>query len=131
MQKKYIKPVVFISGHRDLTQEEFDLNYGIQLDWLITQEEIEFVIGDYDGCDTMAQEYLTEQGFDPSRVTIYHMGDKPMNLVNKRFKTIGGFENDIDRDCAMTNASTYDVAYIRKGKENSGTAQNILRRFTF
>ena len=114
MQRKYLKPVVFISGHRDLTQEE-----------------IEFVIGDYEGCDTMAQEYLTEQGFDPSRVTIYHMGDKPMNLVNKHFKTIGGFKNDIERDSAMTNASTYDVAYIRKGKENSGTAQNILRRITF
>lgn len=131
MGKEYIKPIVFISGHRDLTKEEFYLNYGIQLDWLITQEEIEFVIGDYEGCDTMAQLYLTTHGFDPSRVTIYHMGDKPMNLVNKRFKTIGGFENDIDRDSAMTNASTYDLAYIRKGKEDSGTAQNILRRFTF
>lgn len=24
MQKKYLKPVVFISGHRDLTQEELN-----------------------------------------------------------------------------------------------------------
>ena len=54
-----------------------------------------------------------------------------MNLVNKHFKTVGGFENDIDRDSAMTKNSNYDVAYIRKGKEDSGTAQNILRRFTF
>ena len=83
MGKEYITSTVFISGHRDLTKEEFYLNYAIQLDWLITQEDIKFVIGDYEGCDTMAQEYLTEQGFDPSRVTIYHMGDKPMNLLAK------------------------------------------------
>ena len=42
MGKEYLKPTVFISGHRDLTQEEFDLYYGMQLDWLIIQEEIEF-----------------------------------------------------------------------------------------
>lgn len=31
---------------------------------------------------------------------------------------------------AMTRNSDYDIAFIRKGKETSGTAQNILRRWT-
>lgn len=31
---------------------------------------------------------------------------------------------------AMTEHSDYDIAFIRKGKESSGTAQNILRRWT-
>lgn len=30
----------------------------------------------------------------------------------------------------MTEHSDYDIAFIRKGKESSGTAQNILRRWT-
>lgn len=126
-----MKQIFFISGHRDVTQEEFDTYYSPILDKLLDNENNEFVIGDYNGVDTMAQQFINDYNINPKRVTIYHMFDKPMNLVNKHFKTIGGFENDIDRDSAMTKASTYDVAYIRKGKENSGTAQNILRRFTF
>lgn len=30
----------------------------------------------------------------------------------------------------MTEHSDRDIAFIRKGKESSGTAQNILRRWT-
>lgn len=44
--------------------------------------------------------------------------------------TQGGFTSDIERDKAMTEHSDYDIAFIRKGKESSGTAQNILRRWT-
>lgn len=43
----------------------------------------------------------------------------------------GGFETDRDRDSAMTNASSEDIAFIRsKSKWDSGTAENILRRHT-
>ena len=36
-----------------------------------------------------------------------------------------------DRDSAMTNASSEDIAFIRsKSKWDSGTAENILRRHT-
>lgn len=44
---------------------------------------------------------------------------------------VGGFETDRDRDSAMTNASSEDIAFIRsKSKWDSGTAENILRRRT-
>lgn len=44
---------------------------------------------------------------------------------------VGGFETDRDRDSAMTNASSEDIAFIRsKSKWDSGTAENILRRHT-
>lgn len=31
----------------------------------------------------------------------------------------------------MTNDSDKDIAFVRKGKRDSGTAQNIIRRFEF
>lgn len=44
---------------------------------------------------------------------------------------VGGFETDRDRDSAMTNVSSEDIAFIRsKSKWDSGTAENILRRHT-
>lgn len=64
-----------------------------------------------------------------SCVTVYHMLDQPRNNVGNRV-TLGGFKSDEERDSAMTSASDYDIAWIRKGKEKSGTAKNILRRRT-
>ena len=44
---------------------------------------------------------------------------------------VGGFETDRNRDSAMTNVSSEDIAFIRsKSKWDSGTAENILRRHT-
>jgi hypothetical protein len=126
-----MKQIFFISGHRDVTQEEFDTYYSPILDKLLDNENNEFVIGDYNGVDTMAQQFINDYNINPKRVTIYHMFDKPRNLINENFNTKGGFKTDEERDSAMTNVSTQDVAWIRKGKEKSGTAQNILRRYTF
>lgn len=66
----------FISGHRDLTWEEFTKWYAPAISKVIcTDKEARFVVGDCEGADR-------------------------------------------------------DIAFIRKGKESSGTAQNILRRWT-
>lgn len=126
-----MKQTYFISGHRDITKEEFNRLYVDDLNELINKEDTYFVVGDYNGVDIMAQEYLRDNINNPKRVTVYHMFDKPRNLATTSFNTIGGFKTDIERDSAMTDNSDYDIAYIRKGKENSGTAQNILRRYTF
>ena len=40
-------------------------------------------------------------------------------------------KDDIDRDSAMTHDSNFDIAFIREGKVNSGTEQNIMRRIMF
>lgn len=54
------------------------------------------------------------------------------HLIEGIFYTyVGGFETDGDRDSAMTNVSSEDIAFIRsKSKWDSGTAENILRRHT-
>lgn len=59
------------------------------------------------------------------------MGETPMNINNKITNRVPNFSDDIARDSAMTRNSNEDIAFIRVGKENSGTAQNILRRITF
>lgn len=121
--------VYFISGHRDITQDEFDKYYLNTINKLAEDNNNTFVVGDYHGVDIMAQ---TELAFlvDPDRVTVYHMFDKPRNLASTKFHLKGGYKTDEERDAAMTRESTDDIAWIRKGKEDSGTAQNILRRQT-
>lgn len=121
----------FISGHRDITQKEFQRYYAKSIIDAVMKEPntVEFVVGDYYGVDAMAQEYLAnlKKTYSKIKVSVYHMFDTPRNNFYQ-FPTVGGFENDHTRDCAMTVASDMDIAWVRSGKHNSGTAQNVLRR---
>lgn len=114
----------FISGHRDLTIAEFVKYYSARINAAI-KDGASFVVGDYVGADYYAQIFLSR--FPRADVTVYHMGDKPMNFI-EGFKLKGGFKTDEERDAAMTRDSGADIAWIRAGKEDSGTAQNINRR---
>lgn len=119
----------FISGHRDITEEEFDLCYVPALMSVSDDYNSRFVVGDYYGVDIMAQNYLVDiLGVGPDRITVYHMLEAPRNINPKITNTKGGFLTDEERDAAMTEASFSDIAFVRKGKETSGTAQNIIRR---
>ena len=112
----------FISGHLDLTQQEFNMYYRELLVRAVDSGGI-FLVGDARGADTMVQEY-----FKGSKdVTVYHMFDKPRNNVYN-YKTVGGFKSDDERDAAMTAASHEDIAWVRPGREKSGTAKNLKRR---
>lgn len=128
----------FISGHRDITQEEFDKYYKPSILKVVdTDYTCKFVVGDYHGVDTMAQQLLSDlcnerpHKIKPRDVTVYHMFEKPRNFVNEKFNLSGGYTSDEERDAAMTNNSDEDIAFVRKGKYKSGTAQNIVRRHTF
>ena len=114
--------IYFVSGHLDLTREEFLENYAHRLRTAVA-EGAEFVVGDAKGTDSMAQELLNSLS---ASVTVYHMFDLPRN--NCGFKTVGGFKSDDERDSAMTENSNYDIAWIRPGREKSGTAKNLRRR---
>lgn len=115
----------FISGHRDVTEEEFNIHYKPLIDVAIENGH-HFVVGDYEGLGIMAQRYLKEH-CEESKVTVYHMFVSPRNHVDG-FNTLGGFFSDEDRDSNMTKDSDYDIAWVRPGKEKSGTAINIKRR---
>lgn len=121
----------FISGHRDLTWEEFAKWYAPAISKVIcTDSEAKFVVGDCEGADRMAQDYLSSCGVFFKNVTVYHMFKAPRYMTRSCVPTQGGFTSDVERDKAMTEHSDCDIAFIRKGKESSGTAQNILRRWT-
>ena len=126
-----ITKTYFISGHRDITDNEFELNYQEALNELVSEvPDCKFVVGDYYGVDIMAQNYLIDVlQVDPSRITVYHMLEEPRNINEKITQTKGGFTSDDERDEAMTKASIADIAFVRDNKKISGTAQNILRRF--
>ena len=124
----------FISGHRDITADEFEIHYGVSIKTILSmrgKDPIDFVVGDCVGVDSMAQDYL-KQHMDTSKggkisVTVYHMFEKPRYNPHK-FPVKGGYLNDYDRDSAMTINSDADILWVRVGKENSGTAQNLVRR---
>ena len=121
----------FISGHRVITEEEFNATYKSAIDFVLYHEpNCKFVIGDYWGCDEMAQNYLLdEKQISPSRVTVYHMMQSPRYFNKKVYNFVGGFQTDDERDEAMTNASDEDIAFVRDCNVLSGTAKNILRRY--
>ena len=121
----------FISGHRVISQEEFDATYKPTIDFVLENEpNCKFVIGDYWGCDEIAQNYLLdEKQISPSRVTVYHMMQSPRYFNKKVYNFVGGFQSDDERDEAMTNASDEDIAFVRDCNVLSGTGKNILRRY--
>lgn len=120
--------VAFISGHLSLTALEFTEHYEKQIKDAILRGD-HFVVGDAPGADWLAQGLL--YSFIPHgqyhRVTVYHMLEEPRNAVTQ-FARRGGFKSDTSRDAAMTLSSHYDIAWVRPGKEESGTARNIQRR---
>jgi len=120
----------FISGHGSLTIQQFSKHYVPRILKAMSQPKINFIVGDFKGVDTFAQNFLQKHLVPRIKVTVYHMFENPRTPRIKGFTYIGGFTSDNERDTAMTNASDADIALILKGKEKSGTAKNILRRLT-
>mgnify|MGYP003294403523 CR=1 FL=1 len=125
----------FISGHRDLTQEEFDKHYAPLIDEIIRNDVFtEFVVGDWEGCDTMFINFLLEQ-VDYPPITIYHVEEEPrIKYGNESILNVENIysiklRNYDECDAKMTKDSVFDVAWIRPGREDSHTAMNIKRRY--
>ena len=127
--------IYFVSGHRDLSYEDFELYYKPIIDNVIANDETpEFVVGDCDGVDKFAMDYIFKYYMVP--LIIYHMFDTPRNIPEElsehpELEGIffhGGFTSDEERDSAMTKISDFDIAFVKDNRWDSGTAQNIKRR---
>ena len=125
----------FISGHGDLSYEDFQLYYEPIIDRVVMEDsEAQFIVGDYKGVDKFAMDYIFQYYTTP--LVIYHMFDTPRNIPeglseNPELEGVyfeGGFTSDEERDSAMTRDSDFDIAFIKDGRWDSGTAQNIKRR---
>ena len=128
-RKEVIDKTYFISGHRNITENEFEKYKTSILTILEQTPDALFVVGDYYGVDIMAQNYLLDElNVVPEQITVYHMFETPRNINPKVINTIGGFKNDEERDAAMTVNSSKDIAFVRDHTKLSGTAQNLLRR---
>ncbi|QEL17464.1 hypothetical protein [Limnoglobus roseus] len=115
--------VNYISGHLDLTAAESEAHYRPALDAAMARREA-FVVGDACGTDALAQSYLRGKTV---AVVVYHMFTAPRN--NAGFPMVGGFESDrTRRDEPMTADSHHDIAWVRPGREKSGTQKNLDRR---
>ncbi len=130
-----------ISGHGDVTEDEFNAHYKSRLESAIKMNS-KFIVGDFRGCDVMSVKFLLANGVDSTNITIYHMSKKPRKYfdeiikTNKNINLQGGFKSDEERDGQMTNDSEEDILWIRKdinmpGYDStyiSGTERNYLRR---
>lgn len=115
--------VAFVSGHLDLGEDEFTQHYVPQIA-AARARGCSFVVGDARGADLLFQRHAHALGL---AITVFHMFDRPRHNVGD-FPTVGGFTSDDARDAAMTAASSLDIAWVRPGRERSGTAKNLRRR---
>lgn len=125
----------FISGHRDLTPEEFRDHYLWWIRIVLTDDPFpSFVVGDCEGCDTMFVEYLLSRPGEMPDIDLYCVESpkmKPFGDDLNHFENIRiHIKKDYDScDRTMTKLSDFDIAWIRPGKEHSHTADNIRRRY--
>ena len=129
-------PTAFISGHTDLTREEFDAHYLAPLRHVL-REGHRVVVGNAEGGDTMALQHLLANGHDSALITVYVFRGRQMLYP---VATVGNWTSYSQRDAAMTAASDYDLCWVRPEaecrrlygdkyrKRVSGTEQNVLRR---
>lgn len=144
--------IYFVSGHVNLTKEEFEEHYIPVLDEII-KEDSTFVMGDADGADVMTQLYLNSKGVSKDRVTVYYRKPRNNQTISQTpqnpcgFPTRGPFNSHPEKDAEMTRVSDKDIAWVRDACMNkkmienegkiydpsfiSGTEANILRRHSF
>ena len=134
--------VYFLSGHRDITQDEFNKHYNkidLYLRERLTDDELikyTFYIGDCFGFDLMAfkhiyNNYINNKALKQIVICIMDNNECSSNYdypTHEKIKIIRGFKSHEERDCYMTENSKYDILWVRDGKWDSGTAQNFVRR---
>lgn len=118
---------VMISGHTDITREQFDATYVPRLKELADQGAA-FILGGAPGTDRMAQQWLISNGHG-LRMTVYDRKGRDGRL-SPSGNHVALDKNDQLRDERLTRDSVVDVAFIKSSSSavGSGTFANMLRR---
>ena len=122
----------FISGHRDLTIKEFEEHYVPQINKvLVSDSHAHFKIGDWEGCDNLAFNYILKRINRNQLITIYCVDQVRLPKYSEQYPNIISYKYKTYDECdaSMTYDSEFDIAWIRPGRENSHTANNIRRRY--
>lgn len=140
--------IYFISGHRNLSYEDFEKYYIPVIDQVVSNDESDpvFIMGDCEGVDKFAMDYIAKT-YSWIHLEVFHMflspRNTPLDLPEEEILRtpaygynsmpdvffVGGFTSDEERDAAMTKASDFDIAFVKDNRWDSGTAQNIKRRY--
>lgn len=127
--------VYFISGHRDLTDIEFREHYKPIIDMVIDHDPIaDFVVGDWEGCDTLTIAYLLDNLHFTGQIHVVCINEPRIKYYGDDLENyeqvVLHYKDSYDEcDASMTENSDFDIAWIRPGRENSHTAKNIKRRY--
>jgi hypothetical protein len=117
--------VYFISGPYDITEEEFTTHFSRRIRQSNAEDpNCTYFVGDLQGTDQYAQEFLRTCGISPERVTIYH-GNTPRNI--HRCNTVEIIDQ-ARRFAAMTQYSTHDITWVRPDGTAQDAERHILRR---
>lgn len=121
----------FVSGHRNLTQEEFDNFYAPKIDNIVNVDNCaSFVVGDWEGLDSMFINYMSKfEDWEYGFITIYCVGEPRIEYQKSYNICIHYCSNYDECDASMTKDSDFDIAWVRPGREDSHTAKNIKRRY--
>lgn len=116
---------IFISGHKDLTKEEFEQYYIPLIDQGI-YNNAKFYISNYGNCDRFSYDYFKLCEYYNVEICFNRLGFS--NIDDKFIKAVG-FKSDEEMYCYMTNKTNKDIAWIRNEVKLTTTGKNILRRF--
>ncbi|KAL6718004.1 hypothetical protein ACLMJK_004089 [Lecanora helva] len=118
--------IAFISGHMDITPEQFLQHYQPRLDLALSQGH-HFVIGDAKGLDGTALTYLLEQrgkypdvhqritvhASRPGQVRWYQDLGVGVECTPEKYDKKSPRARHLNRDARMTRASDYDILWAR------------------
>ena len=126
--------MIYVFGNGNISWENFHQLYLEPLQ-NFNLAECEFLMGDFNGVDTLMMEFLKDK---TSHVSLLHIGEKPRYSVNTfntkagSWKTIGGFKTDKERDHYAIAMCTHFLAADLNSDEirTSGTFRNIEKCLT-
>ncbi len=121
---------VYVFGNGNIKYSDFEKLYLKPISRLVEANEVEFMVCDFRGVDTLVMEFLKSE---TPKVSVLHMGEKPRYLPDKyrtkvsQWKLIGNFTDDKSRDDYAINNCTHFIAtdFNSNEKRKSGTQRNI------
>ena len=100
-----------ITGPQWVGQNYFNHFYRPRIEAALCDPDLQFILGDADGVDTLAQQYLAQKNAH-DRVTVYIRAGKTARLADKRFKVDATSTSFPARDMLMAESASKLIAVL-------------------